>query len=485
MKTVRLWVLVSLLSAVLVLSSCAKNESEAPAGPETSKIAPSATSQTLEPKPASFSVSGLTITPKEVTAGSSVTIEVLVTNSGELSGTYDVTLKIDETVETTEKVTLAGGASHKVTFTEAKFTAKTYSVSIDGQSGTFVVKMIPPSPVVPPPLPPLDAFMKGMHFWDWKSFDVPTAELGLYQPPMTDQSLKNLAATGANWIALFVNVGQETIASTKIFRNSPATATDSELLRVIDLAHSLGMRVLLLPNLSLSNDPDHWPGQIGSAFTTETQWQEWFVSYRDFINHYASFAQEAGVDMFSIGTELAGVTHREADWRRIIKEVRERFNGPIIYDSLGGWLPAGDCKRIKWWDAVDYVATDVWYPLSNKNDPTLAELKEAWTKKALADLENISRQFNKPFIISEIGYRSLDGTNKHPADYKILGTVDLQEQADCCQAALESLWGKPWLKGIFWFQWFANPKFGGPNNNGYTPYGKPAEEVLKKFYLSQ
>ncbi len=283
-----------------------------------------------------------------------------------------------------------------------------------------------------------------------------------------------------------VNVGQETIASTKIFRDSPATATDSELLRVIDLAHGLGMRVLLLPCLSLSNDPDHWQGQIGSAFTTETQWQEWFVSYRDFINHYASFAKEGGVDMFSIGSELGGVTHREADWRRVIKEVRERFNGPIIYDSLGGWLiPAGDCKRIRWWDAVDYVATDVWYALTKNNNPTLAELKEAWTKRVLVDLENISRQFNKPFIISEIGYRSLDGTNKLPADYKILGTVDLQEQADCCQAALGSLWGKPWLKGIFWFQWFANPKIGGPKDIGYTPYGKPAEEVLKKFYLSK
>ena len=312
---------------------------------------------------------------------------------------------------------------------------------------------------------------------------------GLYAAPEADQSLKNLAATGANWISLVVRGGQATIASTAITRYSPATATDAELVRMINLAHSLGMRVMLLPGVGLSNDPEHWPGYIGTAFTTESQWQEWFEAYRDFINHYASLAQEAGADMFSIGSEMGGVTHREDDWRRVVKEVRERFKGPIIYDSLGsGTFPHGEWQRIKWWDAVDYVTTDVWYPLTNKNNPTLDELREAWTKKGyLTDLENISKQFNKPFFISEMGYESKDGTNKQPASYKIAGNVDLQEQADCYQAALEALWGKPWLKGIFWWQWFANTRImpGGLDDKSYTPFGKPAEEVLKKYYLSR
>ncbi|MBI2164861.1 MAG: hypothetical protein HYU29_00425 [Chloroflexi bacterium] len=326
--------------------------------------------------------------------------------------------------------------------------------------------------------------MKGIHFNDWKSFDTPSQWRGLYRPPGTDQSLINLAATGATWISLIVNAGQETIASTTIFRDSPATATDSELLRVIKSAHNLGMRVVLLPGLGLSNDPDHWPGHIGTAFTTEAQWQDWFASYREFINHYASFAQEAGADMLYIGSELGGVTHREGDWRRIIKEVRERFKGPISYDSLGGeFFPHGEVKRIKWWDAVDYIAVDVWYPLTDKNDPTLAELKEAWIKRGyVADLENISRQFNRPFIISEIGYQSRDRTNTNPGDFQkfLQAPEDLQEQADCYQAALEVLWGKPWLKGIFWWQWSATGA-NWPENL----QGKPAEEVLKKFYLAE
>ncbi len=239
------------------------------------------------------------------------------------------------------------------------------------------------------------------------------------------------------------------------------------------------MRTALLPGLLLSSDPGHKWFQIGTAFTTEAQWQDWFASYREFINHYASFAQEAEVDLFYVGSELTGVTHREDEWRRIVKEVRERFKGPISYDSLGG--PVGDWKRIKWWDTVDYIATDVWYSLTNKNDPTVAELREAWTKKGLvADLENFARQFNKPFIISEIGYQARDGTNKLPWDWQMATPIDMQEQADCYQVAMEFLWGKPWLKGIFWYQWFATDW-----TLTESPQGRPAEEVIKKYYLAK
>lgn len=245
-----------------------------------------------------------------------------------------------------------------------------------------------------------------------------------------------------------------------------------------------------MPDLHLSKDPDHWFGQIGTAFTSEAQWEEWFASYREFINYYATFSQEAGVDILSIGNELGSATHREDDWRRIIREVRQRFKGPITYASLSatGPFPHGEDARIKWWDALDYIGMQPYYSLTDKNNPTVEELKAAWTEKGyLALMENLSKQFNKPVIAIEFGYESKDGANRWPASYRREAPVDVQEQADCYQAALEVLWGKPWLTGIFWWQWFANPLIwpGGPNDKGFTPYGKPAEEVLKRYYLQQ
>ena len=334
------------------------------------------------------------------------------------------------------------------------------------------------------PLPRPDAFQKGMNFGHHKPFD--SQVYGLYTPPGTDQSLENLAATGANWIALIVSGGQETIDSTDIFYNSVATATDEELSRVIDLAHALGMRVMLKSSLKLFQDPTHGPPDIRITFETEEQWQEWFASYRDFIIHYATLAKNAHADMFCIGDELRGTVHRETEWRSIAQEIRQFYKGPIIYEAtVNADEGLSEDKLIDWWDAVDYIGLLGYFPLTENNyEPTVEELKEAWSGY-LSRLEILSDEFQRPIIISEIGYQSKDGTNQRPAGYQEDGPLDLEEQADCYEAALEVLIGQPWLAGIYWFHWSANPNAGGPNDKSYTPQGKPAEEILKSYYLSQ
>src|SRR5438046_5899317 len=79
-----------------------------------------------------------------------------------------------------------------------------------------------PSPVATPKaLPPAAAFKKGMTFADWRPFTAPRGDL--YRAPQTDESLGNLAATGANWIALVVACGQEKESSTSIACGAPRT----------------------------------------------------------------------------------------------------------------------------------------------------------------------------------------------------------------------------------------------------------------------
>ncbi len=100
----------------------------------------------ITPKPAAFTASGLSISPTEVNVGQSVTISATIKNTGDLSGTYKVTLKINDVAVETKDVTLAGGSSQTVTFTTSKDTAGTYTVSVDGLSGTFTVKTVTPKP---------------------------------------------------------------------------------------------------------------------------------------------------------------------------------------------------------------------------------------------------------------------------------------------------------------------------------------------------
>ncbi len=115
-----------------------------------------------------FHISELDISPSEVDIGQTVTISVLVINSGNLEGTYQVTLEIDNKVVETQEVTLAGGASSTVTFKISEDVASVYSVNIDGLSGSFVVKpaaisepepastLILPATHTPPPAKPIN-----------------------------------------------------------------------------------------------------------------------------------------------------------------------------------------------------------------------------------------------------------------------------------------------------------------------------------------
>ena len=87
-----------------------------------------------------FVTSNLSITPGEVNIGGTVTIGVIVSNTGTAFGSYMVTLRLNGMVEATKEVTLKAGISREVNFTMVRDKAATYSVGINGLTGSFTVK---------------------------------------------------------------------------------------------------------------------------------------------------------------------------------------------------------------------------------------------------------------------------------------------------------------------------------------------------------
>jgi hypothetical protein len=322
-----------------------------------------------------------------------------------------------------------------------------------------------------PPSAASRSFQKGVNYASWYT--------GQYSSAASDQSLANLAATGANSLTVVVTGYQDTVASTQIARDPARTPSDADLAHVIARAHQLGMKVMLKPHVDLANDPGHWRGQIGSAFSGEDQWQGWFSSYHAFIDHYADLAQQTGADLFCAGTELVGTSARAADWRAVLADIRARFKGPVTYASNWG----GDEVSIRWWDALDYIGVDAYYPLTDKSDPTVAELQQTWINKGyVTTLEGLAQTWQKPILLTEIGYGSVAGNNRAPYDWQANAALDLQEQANAYQAVFSVFWGKPWLAGMYWWSWSTDPNAGGAADPGYTPHNKPAEQILRSYY---
>lgn len=306
-------------------------------------------------------------------------------------------------------------------------------------------------------------FQKGMSY---RHYPYP------YDSAESNESLARMAAVGVEYVALIVWWQQENVNSTEIYRVPGWTATDEELKCAVDKIHDLGMKVMLKPMVDPKGYENHWRGEFPG-------YPKWFDSYRENItNHYASFANANDVELFCIGCEFWSTENNAKQWIWTIGNVTERYAGPITYA-----VTFDHCEVITWWDSLDYVGIDAYFPLTNKDDPTLEELKEGWSQIA-HDLESWQTTVNKPIIFTEIGYRSGNGTNKQPWNWTAPLSLDLQEQVDCYEAAFQVLWNKPWFYGMYWWIWESDPEAGGSNCTDFTPQDKPAQGVITHWYSS-
>lgn len=253
-----------------------------------------------------------------------------------------------------------------------------------------------------PTLAQMSEFQKGIVYASWWHDE--------YSSPASDAVLSHsILPLGANWVSIVVTCYQQKINSTRIHcKPESSTPTDDNLTHVIQYAHSLGLRVMLKPHLDLADDPGHWRGQI-CFDRDEAAWNTWFASYTQFISHYAKLAQDTNTDYLVIGTELVKTTHRADDWRSLIEAVRKTYSGRLTYAAHH----FDEEFTINWWDAVDAIGIDAYYPLAQSYSPTLAQLKTAW-RPIVAQLEKLSDRWNRPVILTEIGYESLAGTSMSP-----------------------------------------------------------------------
>jgi hypothetical protein len=94
------------------------------------------------PKPAEFVISDLTITPEEVEEGDTVTVSIDVTNIGEETGDYTITLDLPAGpfLRVQETVSLEGGESKRVEFEVSRDIEGTYAVTVNDLTSSFTVK---------------------------------------------------------------------------------------------------------------------------------------------------------------------------------------------------------------------------------------------------------------------------------------------------------------------------------------------------------
>ncbi len=254
---------------------------------------------------------------------------------------------------------------------------------------------------------------------------------------------------------------------------------DPAVRHAIRRARERGMFVLLKPQIWVGGG---WPGDI--HFEKENEWDRFFGEYTSWIGHYAQMAEEEGVEALCIGTELlqTTLTHPE-EWRQLIRAIRSVYSGKLTYAANWGT----EFENVTFWADLDAIGLNGYYPLAGSQNPSDGELRAGasrWMKLA----DSISRAYDRPLWLTEVGYRSVEGAWTNPHAESADRSASYEAQARCYQALLFAAGASDRLKGMFVWKWpsyLGHREGRGEANSGYVPGGKPAGALLQAYYGQQ
>lgn len=296
---------------------------------------------------------------------------------------------------------------------------------------------------------------------------------------VTEKELTALVTNNINWISQTPFGWQRDAGSSSIRMNTNSDRiwwgeSDDGISKTTELASKVGIKTILKPHLWVR---DGWPGDI--AMKSDTAWQNWFKNYEKFILYYARLAQKNKIEIFCVGTELQQTTKREKEWRTIIAKIRSVYHGKLIYAANFH----EEYEQIKFWDALDFIGVQAYFPLAKNQHAPLNDLVKNWNEP-LAAIERVHKKYNKPVVFTEIGYRSDADAAVEPWRWpqETSGIqISNEAQANCYQAFFKAAWNKSWLAGVYFWKWYPH----GPRRMAtfdFTPQGKPAEKILAENF---
>jgi hypothetical protein len=243
----------------------------------------------------------------------------------------------------------------------------------------------------------------------------------------------------------------------------------------IDILKKNNIQVMLKPQIWVRNGV--FTGNI--KMKTAADWAVFEKAYSNFILDYAKVAEETKTAVFCIGTELAlFIKHRPTYWLSLIKSLRAVYSGKLTYAA--NW---DEYTKTPFWNTLDYIGIDAYFPLSEAKTPAVISLSKAWVKHKNA-MKGISNTYKRPILFTEFGYRSVDYTGSKPWEVDYSKTsVNLVGQANAIEAILDTFWEEEWFAGGYVWKWFMHhEQAGGMQDARFTPQNKPAERVIKEFF---
>jgi hypothetical protein len=194
-------------------------------------------------------------------------------------------------------------------------------------------------------------------------------------------------------------------------------------------------------------------------------------------------ADSSKIEVYCIATEFENFVEKRPEfWHKIIIEIRSVYKGKLTYAE--NW---DSYEKVPFWNELDFVGVDGYFPLAEEKSPTLENIKKGWESHR-DKLEKFSRKLQKPILFTEIGYQSTDFTTQKPWESYSKYADNDTLQAAAYKAFFEAVWKERWLAGCFIWKWFPEMKRESDESkkhkyrDKYTPQGKIGEQVLREYF---
>ncbi len=305
----------------------------------------------------------------------------------------------------------------------------------------------------------------------------------VFNLPADTTDLNLLKTNNIEWITLVPYISQE-LHDTPPLQATTAIDPDSSsfnwIKRYAAWAAPYGFHLAIKPHIWLSA-PEGGAWRSDIAMQSEADWDTWFSYYSRRMVAYARLAESLQADLFCIGTELhSTIVAKPEHWQALIAQIRSVYSGQLTYAA--NW--SDDLEQIPFWDALDLIGIQAYFPVSDVKNPSLEDIEAGW-QPHVERLQHLAIQYDKQILFTEIGYRSIGTaamtpwTWSSPKDF--FRPISLQTQATSYQAFFNVMWEKPWFAGVHLWEWSANKRKDG-KNTGFSLAGKPALNVIARGF---
>lgn len=283
-------------------------------------------------------------------------------------------------------------------------------------------------------------------------------------------TLEDLRSVGANWVATHP-YARITATGEVRFRPIDPRHPPAHLVRPILEAHARGLKILIKPHLGYWGSPFSWRGEI--AFETEEQWSRFWETYEAWIVQLVQACRQA--DAFVVGTELDKTLDQPQRWRSLIASVRRHTGRPLTYAA--NW---SDFHRVGFWDALDVIGIQAYFPVSPAQPPSDADLRDGWSR-IMREVSAFADRCNRRVVFTELGYNRSFLAASQPWAYELDGPEAEAVQVACLRAALEAIEHEPAVVGAFLWKWFPHPR---PVGRNFQLANAAMSAVIREAWLS-